>query len=267
MSRQFTAASTEYLVGTQSTSFVPTTYPCAFSLWFLFDADNSALSPFCLTDVSDIGGTDNRIQLTKTGDDNFQYFIDSNTTMGVLSGGVDSLSVDTWYHAMAWSTASNAHNVVIDGGTPGTNTTAINFPAVDRNTIGRLENFSGVNYFDGRVAEVACWDTTIPDAGQRAALAKGYSPLHFPAGLMGYWPLTGRHDPEVGRFGGDHLTLTNTPTTGVHTPGIIYPHKRRFYGVPAAAVGGGRVMSSLAAAGGLAGPGGIAGPGGGLAGA
>lgn len=114
-------------------------------------------------------------------------------------------------------------------------------------------------YADCEIAEYAIW------SGDKSALAPslsdGYSPLFFPEDQLHYWDMI-----EDGRDQGpdeSDLTLTNSPAVIDH-PGIMYPESPQV-GIAAAAAAG-RIMSSLAGAGGLAGPGGIAGPGGGLAG-
>jgi len=265
MARQFTASSTEYATG--PTNAVLTAYPFACSCWVLVDSLDSPLTYMGISDVSDIGGGNARFQFTKTGDDNFQYFIDNGPSAGgTLFGATDFVSTGTWYHVMCWSNSATDHNIdVDDSGSPATFSTNLTFPAIDRVSIGRLENFGGVNYFDGRIAEVGIWGDTIPTADQMSALALGYSPSHFTDGLKSYHPLFGDLDPETAYFGTDHLTLTNTPTKGVHPPGIIYPHHTRIGHAASTAPAAGRIMSSLVGSGGLAGQGGIAGQGGGLA--
>ena len=99
-----------------------------------------------------------------------------------------------------------------------------------------------------------------------AILADGFSPLLVrPASLLSYVPIIGTDSPEIDLVDSSTWTINGTLTKTAHTRVVMPWRQAGMVFAPAAA--GGRIMSSLAGAGGLAGPGGIAGPGGGLAGA
>ena len=78
--------------------------------------------------------------------------------------------------------------------------------------IGQEANSTAAQFFPGYLADVALWNIDLSDSDV-AALAKGVSPLHIrPDYLIAYWPLAGRHDPEIDRVGGFQMTLVNAPT-------------------------------------------------------
>lgn len=248
MSREFINASSEGLSGTQSSGFQPSAFPVCFSGWFYFDI---ADAPYTMLEMADTGSPQNqRMQITKTGDDNIQYFLKDNAgaTPSVIDASTDIVVIDTWYHFVAWSDASDSHDLRVTsvGGTygdisaPTTVTDGVNWPNVDRTHIGFLDTFS-TNFWDGKLAEFGYWGVTIPDDGQRQSLAAGYSPDHFLNGMTGYAPLMGISDPEPDLFNGDTYALVNTPTKADH-PRIIRPSNRSVFFVPAAAVSPGLIL-------------------------
>lgn len=89
-------------------------------------------------------------------------------------------------------------------------------------------------FLDGQLAEIGMWDATLT-VDEMAALAKGFSPHCVrPGALFAYWPLIGRHSPEIELFGKQEGTLTGT--AAIEHPRIIYPKPRRVI-VPVTASG------------------------------
>ena len=75
---------------------------------------------------------------------------------------------------------------------------------------------TGTDDLDGDLAEAAMWDVALTDA-QVTMLGLGFCPLLVaPEGLVAYWPLLGRFDPEISPVGGFALTLTASPANAVH---------------------------------------------------
>jgi hypothetical protein len=62
------------------------------------------------------------------------------------------------------SSSDSSHTVYLDGGGKITITTQINPQSVDQLAIGVLNRASPVNWFDGKLAEVAVWDVALSDA-------------------------------------------------------------------------------------------------------
>lgn len=243
MSRDFIAASSQALDGTQSTSLNAQAYPVCFHAWFNFNLT----APGLILSIRDVAAAqDPRMQITKTGEGSIQYLIKDGggNTMAITAGPIDVLSPGNWYHVVCWSNNSTDHSLRctdIDGSlvTSGTSAAQANWSPMDQAHIGYLANFGGVNYFDGRIAEVACWDGTLPTTGQRRAMELRYNAEHFPAGLRSSWRLMGVSSPETPNWGSDPLTLVNSPAKGVHVPGMIYPSKMQPIFPPVAAPPGG----------------------------
>lgn len=77
--------------------------------------------------------------------------------------------------------------------------------------------------FTGSLAEMAVWNVAL-DAGEIAALAKGFSPLFIrPQSLVAYWPLRGYAAPEPDLWSNNLAgTLTGSPSAVDH-PRVLYP--------------------------------------------
>ena len=87
------------------------------------------------------------------------------------------------------------------------------------------------------MAEVAIWNVALSDA--EVAVLSGGLPhiLMRPDALVRYWPLWGRHDPEIQLVGGtDSLTLNGSPAAANHAP-VAIRTKGRFYPVDHSALG------------------------------
>ena len=80
----------------------------------------------------------------------------------------------------------------------------------------------GTRGWDGMLAEAALWNVVLT-ASQAAAIGKGVSPLAYPTGLVGYWPLMGRYSPEINLVAGNTGSLTGT---------AVQPHPRVLYPAP-----------------------------------
>lgn len=77
--------------------------------------------------------------------------------------------------------------------------------------------------FDGDYAEPALWSVSNLDAGERNALALGYSPNCIrPASRLSYWTLV--RDIGTPNHGSQALTITGSPPVTAH-PRIFYPRK------------------------------------------
>jgi hypothetical protein len=103
--------------------------------------------------------------------------------------------------------------------------------------------FQGVEgeHFSGDIAEAAIWAAALT-AEEFAALAAGTSPLSIrPDALVNYYPIIGRHSPEIDLVGGNNLTV-NGAAARDH-PRMFYPARSRF--VPARGVTKRTVTASL----------------------
>lgn len=104
----------------------------------------------------------------------------------------------------------------------------------------RIQGAEGL-YFSGDIAEAAIWSAALT-AEEFAVLAAGASPLLVrPGALVNYWPIVGRHGPEIDLVGGNDLTV-NGAVASDH-PRMFYPARSRF--VPARGVTERTVTASL----------------------
>jgi len=152
----------------------------------------------------------------------------------------NGLSLNTWHHGVGLAVAAADRRSILDGviASKGTDSTSLGMPTCDTMEFAALGDSSRSAYWSGQLAEFALWDlsdwpgATDSDKADEferlavPALAAGYSPLLFPLGLTGYWPLGGVYDADDGDHdvvGGYDMSPQNTPTVADHVPGMIYP--------------------------------------------
>lgn len=130
----------------------------------------------------------------------------ASTTTGFVAG--------TWQHACAVFSSSSSRAVYLNGSGKGTNSEsrAINTPT--KVNIGSSQSTTG-NYPSHAKAALALptiWEVALTDA-EIALLAKpGFNPLHMrPEHIVWHSPLIGRFSPEIEIYGGNNLTLANSP--------------------------------------------------------
>lgn len=143
--------------------------------------------------------------------------------------------LDTWGHLGATFPSITSRTVLWNGVAGTENTDSRDpfvSPAVNRTTIGmRVQGGEG-EHFSGDLAEAAIWAAALT-AEEFAALAAGTSPLLIrPAALVNYYPIIGRHSPEIDLVGGNNLTV-NGAAASDH-PRMFYPARSRL--VPARGV-------------------------------
>lgn len=228
MAYLFDDASSEYLQVSQAAI---SGFPFAMATWFYSDdlaanqtliniADLASDDDFIrIAAMGGVGGDPIRLQVLK-GTSN-----PADTTTG--------FSLNTWHHACGIGASNIDRRVFIDGGGKGVSTDLNDFPlGFNTTSIGRLSRLSPTHYMSGRIAEVGIWnlsawpgatDSIKADAFEAVvipALAKGYSPLFFRLGLVGYWPLIrGANN----RLAGFNLTEFSTPEIVEHVPKVFYP--------------------------------------------
>ena len=147
-------------------------------------------------------------------------------------------SASTWFHAAGVFDITTATDraAFLNGGGKGTNTTNRVPAGIDRTSIGFNDNAAPANPFGGTgtgyIAEVGLWNTNLTDS-EILVLARGASPLLVrPGNLVAYWPLLGRHSPEIDLVGGANMAIQGTLShSGNHAP-IYYPSRTRFIPVP-----------------------------------
>lgn len=160
-------------------------------------------------------------------------------------------TVNTWEYACALFPSQNERRIFLNGANKATNADDDGgIDDLDKTILG-AERRDGAEegFFSGSIAEVVIYDLSVwpgASASDRAdafekiipSLAAGYSPLFFPLGLKGYWPLIrGLND----RVGGYNMTASGT-VVSAH-PRIIYPASTQYnYGAVAPPPSGGQVI-------------------------
>lgn len=220
MSRLFDDASSEYL---ENTSAAVTAVPLSISAWFR--TDDATVNQQILALENDATT------------DRFGLLIQQVSSNPKLVATVNSfnaehattLSANTWYHGMGCFASSTSRSVYLDGAGKVTNTDSATPSGIDLTSVGRWYRLTfTTNYWSGDLAEIGVWDVELTDA-EVSVLAIGTSPLMVrPQNLVHYWPLIGRHSPEIDLISGIDLTLNNTPGTSEH-PRIFYPRRTNVF--------------------------------------
>ena len=127
-----------------------------------------------------------------------------------FDGTVDSVGVaytnDVWAH-FGWTHTGGNIEVWKDGASGGT--VASGNSSLTSHQFGFGKNTTA-NFYTGDLAECATWSVALT-AAEMASLGAGVSPLLIrPASLTGYWPLWGRHSPEINWKSATTATLTGT---------------------------------------------------------
>jgi len=144
-------------------------------------------------------------------------------------------TANTWHHACGIWVDANELRVFLDGGNRGT---SLAYATINENsfTVGVLGRLAKSGYMSGCIAEVAFYNLgywpgiTLSDKADNfekilPSLAKGFSPLLFPLGLIAYWPLIrGIPDSENDIIGKHYLTAVNSPSMADH-PRVILPQQ------------------------------------------
>ncbi len=141
-------------------------------------------------------------------------------TSGAATVNVDNgaFATDTWHHVAITEHASDDHRVFLDGGPPTTNAVAVTPAGVDRTTIGRQDDSTPTNAFDGFIGHGALWNVALSDAEIASLANPGVSPLRMRRdSLVAYWPLNGQ-SPEIDIVGRKDLTLFGAPTVAEEPP-------------------------------------------------
>jgi len=138
--------------------------------------------------------------------------------------GTGDFTTATWHHAM-WTSDSGATvsgmNLYVDGSEPSSSSTTTGGGSqesidTDVSVGGRIADDN--RNLNGRICEIGMWSRVL-SADERAALAKGFSPLFFRRGLEFYTKMIGRKDIDI--ISGK--TPTYDGTSIIEHPRIIYP--------------------------------------------
>jgi hypothetical protein len=228
MAYLFDDSSSEYL---QVDSTPVTTSPFVLSCWFNSDdASNNGVLVWIGDKDSEVEYQELRI-LSTSGSSSGQVRAFSRTSGGGSQAqSSNTYTNNTWNHIVGLFVASDDRRVLLNAAGKGTDSGDWSPSGLDRITIAGRGDSSPSEYFSGQIAEVAIWNlsnwTGATDSDKAdlfetivPGLAKGLSPLFYPLGLVGYYPLIRGIN---NRMAGHNLTAYNTPTVSPH-PRIILP--------------------------------------------
>lgn len=182
-----------------------------------------------------IDGTSRRLLDRQTGNEIIAFrtdaagksfcFFDWTTSDGRWEFATADIPVGSWFSFIVTYDGGATTNdaVVYIDGISVTLTEGITPSGNIVNSTGTLDignNVDNNRSFDGAIAEFALWDRIL-NAGEIAALAKGFSPIFFDPSF--YAPLIGRNSPE---------TQPISSTTGTVTGAVVDPHPRIIYPTP-----------------------------------
>ncbi len=219
MSCLFDDASSQYLeVNTAAVA----SRPLSISAWFYPDDLSTAMS---LVFLGDKDATNHFFELLVQGDTTDALRARENAGGSPQAATTaNTPTLGAWNHAFGYFSSSTDRGARLNGSTLATNTTSYGPPVgPDRTSIGRRGASTPLNYFSGRLAEVAVWNVKLNN-DEQLALAAGAHPTRIrPLALRGYWPLLGVGSPEPDLSGvGTHLTVTGA-TAADHVP--IFPRR------------------------------------------
>lgn len=131
------------------------------------------------------------------------------TTSGYTSGN--------WHHSAFVEAGSQDHRVYIDGGSKGLDVINDEAPLLANiMTIGALAYNGGyLQYFTGKIAQVAIWGIALSDEEIRQ-ISNGVDPTTIRSGdLIAYWELEDNADDSIGVL---NLTLVGSPSFDSDVP-------------------------------------------------
>ena len=187
MALTFTRASSKYLrIASAAITGAPLTMAC----WFYpTDFTNFQI----LMSINNSSSAFNNFRFDYRGDSGGNPVAATAWDIGGASGGTSSAGASgasAWYHAAAVYASSTSRTAYFNGGNTGTDTASRTPSGLNDTEIGSYRFGSGApeTFFDGYQAEIAMWSAAL-DAGEIAALAKGFSPLLIrPQSLVYYIP-------------------------------------------------------------------------------
>lgn len=164
------------------------------------------------------------------GDGDFSFYVDPAghlhfdlfTSAGGTGLDVAGDKSGAWHHACGtYNDTTDAIKLYIDGievasgsfsGTRGSNTRNV--------CIASFDNALTTNEFDGRICEAAFWNNVVLSPDAVVSLSKGFSPLHYNAGITFYAPLIGQATTELNLAGS---AASTTLGSAADHPRIYYP--------------------------------------------
>lgn len=170
--------------------------PVSYAVWYKLGTDTTPDSALIMDGKAGLAIDNNRLTLIPSGGSPV-------TARSTNSAGTSALAQSTagaqentnWHLAIGVHTSATSRAAYFDGANKGTNATNIAVTGQDTFRVGR--RLDDTSPFDGKIAHVAVWDTTLSDANA-VALGGGDNPTTVAtANLIAYWPLTGASLTDV----------------------------------------------------------------------
>ena len=166
-------------------------------------------------------GTGDGVRLQFASADNKPNFIiaraGDKTTLGATA-----FTQDVWYHTGGTYDGTTRHVYVNGASEANSGTVSGNLDLTDEVfTIGNRNGTKDRGWY-GEIAEFAIWNRGLT-AAEAAILAKAYSPLFIPNGLIHYWPLIRANSTPAFNELINLETLADNGTADASHPRIIYP--------------------------------------------
>lgn len=133
-------------------------------------------------------------------------------------------TVDLWHAIQGNKIGTASHDIYLDGGNRGTDTTSIAAnPEMDNISIGALRRLTPASFTDGDVAHCAIWNVSLRETEDVLPLAHGVSPFVIRNdALVFYAPVDGNLSPEPDYISQNNLTLGNSPTKATTNPPVEF---------------------------------------------
>jgi hypothetical protein len=216
MSRSFQSSSLQYLQG----SLTPpvTGVPFTISCWA--NCATTASNKNVIVLGNSTGDAYYVIYLNNPGAGNVSFVSQDGLAERFVTATA-TFTANTWFHIGVTAVDNTTRSVFLNGGNKGTASISSTPSGISIYNVGayRVSGGSIFSPFDGRIAEVAMWNTVLGD-DEIAALARGVNPLRIQKSAMRtYNPLWGISSPEPDMSGnGQELVVGNGSIRGNHAP-------------------------------------------------
>lgn len=184
-------------------------YPATISLWFKRNVNPTG--PLSMFNITDTAAAFNYIDVFING---AASDIASGTTRTSGTGRTSSSSIattqDTWQNIILLLASATSRRLWLnDGSAAAEDTTSHNWPtALDSMNIGALKINTTGQYFSGRLAHIALWNTAL-DATARTQLQTLYPSSVSAGSLQGYWAMTENEATLIDSSANlNHMTIT-----------------------------------------------------------
>lgn len=228
MARNFVKASSQELINTVAS---PVTVAPLTAAGWAYPVGNQSPDSGCIVWFGDKDVIGDYWEL-RLGDPDASWTFRDGTDRNVIT--TNSYTQNAWNHAVGIERGDTDHTVILNGDFGGEGNDTTNTASPDNSdsiVIGHEGDSTPANFFDGRLAEIAIWNTDLTD-DEVTILSLGYSPLFVrPANLVFYAPLTRTEDRDI--IGGMAFTPTGSPTVADHPP--IYMPAAKLISIPALA--------------------------------